>query len=274
MPFFILYGISDILFFVFFHVVKYRRKVVYNNLSNSFPNLTEKERDLIAKRFYHNLSDLFVEVIKGKTISKSALLKRVEYKNAELLDKYFHENRSVLAITGHIGNWEWVGVTMPFMVKHKFFAVVKPLSDPFWEKYITRLRLRFGKEGLIPFKQTFRVLLKNRNEKTFTLLAGDQTPTKSEIEYNTFFLNQSTPVFLGPEKMAKSLDLVILFFDIQRKKRGHYVVEISLLTDKPKLTSEFEITEMHVKALEKVIQKQPDNWLWSHRRWKYAAVSE
>jgi KDO2-lipid IV(A) lauroyltransferase len=269
LPFWILYGVSDLLYVVFYYVVGYRKNVVYTNLRNSFPEKSETEIKKIAHKFYHNLCDLFVEIIKIKTISYKSLIKRISYKNIEIVDRLFNEKKSVLAIAGHIGNWEWVGVTMNHFFKHKPFAVVKPLSSKFWEEYITRLRLRFPKEGLIPFKQTLRMLVKNRNYTSLTLLAGDQTPTKSEIEYWTPFLNQETPVFLGTEKIAKALDMAVLFFNIQRTSRGHYEVEISILTENPKETAENEITEMHVRALEKVILSHPDNWLWSHRRWKH-----
>jgi len=269
MPFFILYSISDFLFLFFYYVIRYRKKVVFTNLRNSFPDKSEKEIKKIARKFYHNLCDLIVEVMKGKTISSKRMLRRIRYKNLDIVDRLYNEGRSVLAVCGHIGNWEWVGMSMKYVLKHKFFAVIKPLTSKFWNNYMTKLRLRFAGEGLIPFKQTFRVLVKNREHPTLTLLAGDQTPTKSEIEYWTTFFNQDTPLFIGTEKIAKSLDMAVLFFNIQRIKRGRYEVEISVLTENPKKTADNEITEMHVRALENAIQKHPDNWLWSHKRWKH-----
>ena len=269
LPIFILYGISDFMYIIMYYFIGYRKKVVFENLRNSFPEKSDKEIKIIAHKFYHNLCDLFIEVVKAKTISSKALLKRLHFKNIEIVDKYYSEGRSVIAVCGHTGNWEWVGMTLKMFIKHKGFAVVKPLSSNFWEKYISKLRLRFAKEGLVPFKQTFRVLVKNKNFTTLTLLAGDQTPTKSEIEYRTNFLNQDTPVFLGTEKIAKALNMVVLFLNIQRKKRGHYEIDISVLTDNPKNTEDNEITEMHVNALEKAILTNPGNWLWSHRRWKH-----
>jgi KDO2-lipid IV(A) lauroyltransferase len=257
------------MYVIFYYIVGYRKKVVYTNLRNSFPEKSEKEINKIAHKFYHNLCDLFLEVIKVKTVSQKKLVKRISFKNMEIVDRLYNEGRSVMAILGHIGNWEWVGVNAQYFFRHKPFAVVKPLSSKFWEDYITRLRYSFGKEGLIPFKQTLRVLVKNKNHVFLTLIAADQTPTKSEIEYWTTFLNQETPVFLGTEKIAKALNMAVLFFNIQRPKRGHYEIEISVLAENPKDTAENEITEMHVHALEKAIIAHPDNWLWSHRRWKH-----
>ena len=269
MPLFILYGISDFLFIIFYYVVGYRKKVVYQNLRNSFPGKDECEIRKIAHKFYHNLCDLVVEICKGKTISSTGLCKRMEFKNIGIIERLYGEGKSVLAICGHIGNWEWVGMTMQFVTGHKCFAVVKPMNSMFWDDYLAKIRLRFAGDGLIPFKQTLRYLVKHRELPSFTLIAGDQTPTKSEIEYWTTFLNQDTPLFVGIEKIAKALNSAVVFCNIQRIKRGRYSVEFTLLTNDPKNTAENEITEMHVRALERAIIEHPDNWLWSHRRWKH-----
>ncbi len=269
MPFFILYGISDFLFLIIYYVIGYRKKVVFANLRNSFPDKSEKEIKKIAHKYFHNLCDLIIEVSKGKNITEKSLQHRMKSNDIGLLNKLYAENKSVLLVCGHSGNWEWLGMILKSYIKHEGFAVVKPLTSNFWEKYLTKLRLRFAKDGLVPFKQTFRVLVKNKDHCTLTLIAGDQTPTKSEIEYWTTFLNQDTAVFLGTEKIAKALNMAVVFCNIQRVKRGWYNFDLSLLTDDPKNTAEFEITEMHVSALEKAIIEHPDNWLWSHRRWKH-----
>ena len=148
--------------------------------------------------------------------------------------------------------------------------MVKPLTDPFFEQYMNEmLRSRFTKDCLITFKDTFRAMIRNKSIPSMTIIAADQTPTRKEINYWATFLNQDTPVFLGLEKISKSLDFPIVFFDIQRQKRGHYMVEITLLFDDPKNTQEYEITDTHVSFLEQAIQKNPSNWLWSHKRWKH-----
>ena len=269
LPFFILYAISDLLFFIFFYCFKYRKKVVFRNLKRSFPDKSEKEIRKIAVKFYHNLCDIIVEVVKTKTISKRNLLKRIQYSNLDIVDRLYKEGKSIMAVCGHNGNWEWVGMTMKEFINHKGYAVVKPMSSKFWEKYISKLRLRFPKTGLVSFKQIFRVLIKNKENTTFTLIAGDQTPTKTEIGYWTNFLNQDTALFSGIEKISKSLDMAVIFLNIKRVKRGFYNIEISVFTENPNSIAENGITEMHVRALEKAIVDNPDNWLWSHRRWKH-----
>jgi len=270
LPFWFVYLLSDINRFFVYRVFRYRRAVVYQNLKNSFPEKNERERKKIEKLFYKNFCDQIMEIVKLRGITQKQLLKRTKFNNKEILERLYNEGRSIIAVTGHIGNWEWAGMVLQFHTKHKVFALVKPLSSRFFENYIHRLRTRFSNgEGLIPFKSAFRVLVKHRNESTITLIASDQTPTKSEIEYWTPFLNQETPVFLGIEKMAKSLDSAILYFPIRRIKRGYYEIDISIMTENPKEEKEFAITENHVRYIESFIRKYPDNWLWSHRRWKH-----
>ena len=134
------------------------------------------------------------------------------------------------------------------------------------------MRMKFQQTGKIDYRNVLKEMIRHKNSVNMTIIAGDQTPTASEINYWTPFLNQETAVFLGTEKIAKILDLPVIFFDTQRIKRGHYQMEFKLITDKPKETAEFEITEAHVRLLEDAIKRNPDNWLWSHRRWKHKRV--
>jgi KDO2-lipid IV(A) lauroyltransferase len=270
LPFPLLYVFSDFLSFVLFHVIRYRKEVVFQNLRNSFPEKTDREIRRIARKYYHNLADITLEVIKTRTISKKQLVKRLTFTNIEIVDELYARNRSILVAIGHCGCWEWTGPVWQLFSQHKGFAVVKPLSDKFFEAYLTKLRSRFLiRAELVPFKQTMRTLIKYRNEPTLTILAADQTPHKDEINYWTTFLNQETPFFLGLEKMAIALDFAVLFADIRRVKRGHYELVITKITDEPTKTSQYEIIGQYVHLLEQAIRSRPDNWLWSHRRWKY-----
>lgn len=269
LPFWLLYIKSDFLSFILFYVVKYRKKVVFENLRNAFPEKTEQEIYMIARKYYRNLGDIILEVIKLRLLSKEQLMNRVKVNNAELLDELYHKQKSAMLIMGHCGNWEWASPAITFHTRHKCFGMAKPLSDPFFEKYMMRLRTKFNPDSIIHFKRFFRMMVENRNNLSAYLMAGDQTPTKSEINYWTTFLNQETAIFLGAEKIAKALDLPIIYMDTQRTGRMRYEVTLSLITDKPKETAEFEITEKHVRLLENAIREHPDNWLWSHRRWKH-----
>ena len=269
LPFWILYLKSDFLSFILFYVIKYRKKVVFENLHNAFPEKTAQEINQIARKYYRALADLIFETIKLGHLSKAQLMKRVKVNNADLLNELYNKQKSALLIMGHCGNWEWASPVITFFTKHTCYGMAKPLSDPFFERYMMSLRTKFNPDSIIHFKRFFRMMVENRKNISAYLMAGDQTPTKDEITYWTPFLNQETAVFLGAEKIAKALDIPIIFMDIQRIGRMRYEVTLSLITDKPKETSEFEITEKHVRLLENAIRLHPENWLWSHRRWKH-----
>ncbi|MHC1707229.1 MAG: lysophospholipid acyltransferase family protein [Bacteroidales bacterium] len=270
LPFFIIYGISDMVSLLLYHVVKYRKKVVLTNLRNAFPEKPESELYKIAHQYYRHLADIILEVIKIQGMTANGIRNRFEFKNLEILQQYKDRKKSIIIATGHVGNWEWFGPFMSTFNEFNAFAVVKPLSDKNFERYVIKRRLQFSnKNRLIDFRVAFREMISMRNEFCMTLIIGDQTPTKNEINYWTTFLHQDTAVFLGIEKIAKALDQPVIFMDLYRTRRGHYCIELSPITDKPKETAEFEITEAHVHKLEEIIRNRPYNWVWSHRRWKH-----
>ncbi len=272
LPFPLLYVISNSICFIVYHLIRYRRKVVRKNLKHAFPTKSDAERRSIEKKFYRNLCDLIVEFIKLNTISKKQLLKRFSFENTELLDSLYTEKKSIIAVTGHLGNWEWMAIAMALRHQHKVMAIVKPLSDDFFEKYMHNLRSKFTKNRIILFKDTFREMIRNKNEITLNIFAADQTPTRDEISYWTDFLKQDTGVFLGTEKIAKSLNFPVVFINNQRIGRGRYRISYHLISEDTKATKTYEITEKHVRKLEDIIRENPDNWLWSHRRWKHIRV--
>jgi KDO2-lipid IV(A) lauroyltransferase len=269
LPFWILYILSDFLYVIVYHIVRYRRKVTFTNLINAFPEKTETERKQIEKRYYHNLCDIVVEFIKIRHITVEQLKQRMVVTNPELLHELFNQKKSVFLAVGHCGNWDWFGKAMPYITKHKVFAIYKELNNSDFDEYMKSMRSRFGVPALIESKSTYRSLLLSKNSANAVFLAGDQTPGGIEADYWTTFLNQDTPFFVGIEKMAKSLNYAVLFFDIKRVKRGYYQATITPVSLNPKETTTNEITETYVRLLEKVIISNPDNWLWSHRRWKH-----
>ena len=257
------------LYIILYYIISYRKKVVYTNLKNSFPEKSEKERKAIAKKFYKHLADLFIENITIHFIKEKEILKRVKFTNIEILTNYYKQNKSVIAVLGHYGNWEYY-LGMPLITKYLFVGVYKKLSNKLFNKLFIKTRSKFGAEP-VEMHNTLRTLIKYANEKklNFAGFVSDQTPTKSESHYWTKFLNQDTPVFLGVEKIAKKTNQPVVFLYMRKVKRGYYQVEIIKLFDNPKETKEHEITECHVKLLEKIIKEEPAYWLWSHRRWKH-----
>ncbi len=268
LPLRVLYLFSDIVYPIAYYIIRYRRKVVYRNLHNSFPEKSQQEINKIAKAFYHHFCDFLFEYVKLISISEKELMKRCKFKNLEILDKYYNKNQSVIAVESHYCNWEWAPIVMPLVVKQQAFAIYKPLTNKYIEKFVIKLRTRFGL-NIIPMKQTLRIMSSNKNKQTLNVFASDQSPMRHEIEYWTDFLNQKTPVFLGSEKISKLYNYGIVFLRQKKVKRGYYEVEIIDLCENPKETKEYEITELHVKELESVIKETPEYWLWSHKRWKH-----
>jgi len=269
LPFVWLYWLSDFAYIIVYHIIRYRRTIVFANLNNSFPDKSAHDRKQIEKKYYHNLCDIMVEFIKIRHITMAQLKQRMVVTNPEILHELFEQQKSVFLTVGHCGNWDWFGKAMPYITRHKVFAVYKALSSNDFDGYMKSIRSRFGEPTLLESKTTYRSLLQRKDTLNAVFLAGDQTPGGLDADYWTTFLHQDTPFFVGIEKMAKSLDYAVLFFDIERVKRGYYEATILLITDNPTKTNTNEITETYVRLLEKTILRNPDNWLWSHRRWKH-----
>jgi KDO2-lipid IV(A) lauroyltransferase len=266
LPFWILYILSDILFVLLYYIVGYRRAVVQENLSNAFPNKTQQERAHIEKEYYKYLADLIVETVKMISISKAEMQRRVVCTNPEIIKHYFDQGKSISAVAGHYCNWEWAG--SEFSTNNPLFIIYKPLNNELFDEFFKNVRAKFGGKP-IAMKQTLRTMIAHKNELTVTVFAGDQTPVREDTNYFTQFLNQPTAVFLGIEKIAKIIDSVVIFYDMRRVKRGYYSYTIVPLAENAKETAEYEITNAHVKYLETMINREPQYWLWSHRRWKF-----
>jgi Kdo2-lipid IVA lauroyltransferase/acyltransferase len=270
LPFPVLYFLSDILYGFLYYIFKYRRKVVFSNLQNSFPEKSKSEIELIEKRFYRYLADLMLESIKTLTISAKELKKRFVFKNIEILKKHLQNDKSVIAVSGHYGNWEWGPVAVGLEINEKVLVVYKPLSDKRFEGLMNSMRSRFG-SIMVPMKLTLRKVIEYKNDPIVLVLVGDQTPAREESQYFTTFLNQQTAVFLGVEKIALMLNNPIVYFSINRIKRGYYECVFKSLIENPVHTKDHEITEAHIKELEKNIRLHPEFWLWSHKRWKFSS---
>jgi KDO2-lipid IV(A) lauroyltransferase len=268
LPFRLLYIISDGIFLVFYYVVRYRRRVIDENLRNAFPEKSKADRNEIRKSYTHYLTDMLVETVKLLTITGAEVTKRVSVPNPESVTRAFGNGQSVIGVLGHYGNWELAGLRFGQLFDERRIIVYKPLSNKFFDKVVIKMRSKFG-ATLVSMKETIRKLVEYKNERTMTVLVGDQTPAKPEVKYFTPFLNQSTAVFLGVEKLAKSTNSVVVFCDMRRIKRGHYQCTFVPLFENPALTEEYEITKAHVQYLEQVIRHEPQYWLWSHRRWKF-----
>ncbi|MBN2610224.1 MAG: lysophospholipid acyltransferase family protein [Bacteroidales bacterium] len=268
LPLNVLYILSDF-FFVIIYFAGYRKKVVMTNLQNSFPEKTITELKKIARRFYRHFCDSFIESIYALHMSENEIRKRFRYKNSEILNRFYKENKSVILVFGHYGNWDWLN-GMPLITKHQVAALYHPLSNRYFDELFKRIRCRFGVK-LIPMKTSYKEMLTDAQKGTLTAtyFLTDQRPVWSSIRYWTTFLNQETPVLTGSEVVAAKLGQPVIYLDIQKIKRGYYEAEFEIISEHPGLAKEYEITELHTRKLENIIVKKPEYWLWSHKRWKH-----
>ncbi|MDP4131188.1 MAG: lysophospholipid acyltransferase family protein [Bacteroidota bacterium] len=272
LPFSLLYLLSDLVYYLLYYVLGYRKRVVMQNLRNSFPEKTEKEILAIARRFYRYFCDLFLETFKTLSISPKTMLKHcwLDADSLRLFGELAAENQSIMVVMGHQGNWEWAGNSFSLVCKHQLYVIYHPLSNKYFNGLVYKMRTRFGTK-LIAMKDTLRDMLNNRDELSATAFIADQSP-QPDRAYWMNFLNQDTPVFLGIEKIALKIRYPVVYVAIKRVKRGYYSmhaerIELPLPADSSRLG---EITELHTGKLEADIRKQPETWLWTHRRWKHS----
>ncbi len=269
LPLRILYVFSDFIFFFFYYFPGYRRKVVADNLKNSFPEKSREELLEIEKKFYHHLCDLFIETLKLTHINNKQLSKRMPLANPEVLDKLYKEGRDVVAVLGHYGNWEWL-LSLPLFTDYQTVSIYKPLQNKYFDKFMQDHRSRNGMI-LTPMSNIVREIigLRQKNVRSLFAFINDQIPPKGDIKYWTNFLNQETAVYTGAERIASKYDMSVIFFNIQKIKRGYYHFTVELLFEHSAGMPEHNITDAHTKRLEESIRARPEFWIWSHRRWKH-----
>jgi len=269
LPFPVLYLLSDVIFFIVYYLFGYRKKVVYRNLKNSFPHKSEDELLKIQRDFFRHFCDLILETLKTLTITKSQIIKRCQFTNRtiELFNELNSREQSCILVMGHFGNWEWAGSAFSLTFKQQLYVIYHPLRNKNFNNLVYRMRTRFGTK-LYAMRDTVREMLKNKQETNATAFIADQTPAP-ESAYWTTFLNQETPVFWGTEKIAQKLNYPVVYVTINKTKRGYYSINASYLIMDPKFSKEGEISELHTRKLEDDINLQPENWLWSHKRWKH-----
>lgn len=267
LPFWILYGISDFLYLVVYKIFGYRKEVINGNLTRSFPDKSAEEIKDIQNEFYHHFFDLIMESIKVFSITKKQVLKRYKYINPEIMDRFYEKGQNLIMAGGHFGNWEYLAVSGGLCVKHQMAALYFPLSNAFFDRKMQESRGKFGFK-MIPTKDS-KNYFNNPTEKPTVLVFGaDQSPSNPRNAYWVRFLNQDTGFVFGIEKYAREYNQPVVFGLINKLKRGHYSIHFEVLIENPKETEYGEIVESYARRLEDQILKQPEYWLWSHKRWK------
>jgi len=242
--------------------------VVKDNLRKAFPEKSEDELKKIEKGFYRHFTDFIFESIKSISISEKDVLVRTSIKNVDLLDKYYKQRKNILVVCGHYNNWEFYALSLPKQLKHTTYSLYQPLKNKFFDKILLESRKRNGMK-LIKTRDIFKFFQEKNDNPKLMVIVNDQSPTNKQKAYWNTFLNQETGWNVGPEKLAKKYDYVVLFGHSKKIKRGVYEVEFSLVTETPAQTNDEYITDKYSSILEEIIRNKPEYWLWSHKRWKH-----
>jgi Kdo2-lipid IVA lauroyltransferase/acyltransferase len=268
LPLSALYLLSDFLFVISYHVVRYRRPLVKKNLSRSFPSKTVAERAAIEREYYHNLCDYAVETIKLLTIKKDELAKRVVFTHTEKLEAFKSKNQSVILLASHQFNWEWLVAAGNYCLPIPVDFVYQPVNNPTVDKFLYACRTRFGAYA-IKRNNVAREMVKRKDRLRGIAIVADQYPgQKRDKKHLTTFLNQQTAFFYGANQLASLTQYPVMFSAVKKIKRGYYQVSLELLTEPPYEKDSPVIIERYAKAAERVILEYPPGWLWTHKRWK------
>jgi KDO2-lipid IV(A) lauroyltransferase len=247
--------------------------VIEENISRSFPKMNFREKRYLRNKFYRHFADILIEGIANLSLSERQLRKRLVVKNPELMEELYRKQRSVILVSGHYNNWEWLISAQNFLFPHQAMGIGMPMTSKFWDKKVNQRRQRFGMK--VVHSGNFKEEIENTMNRPIAVLTlSDQSPGNSRKSYWMEFLHQPTAVLFGAEMMAHTYDMAVVFYSMRKIKRGHYEMELTLITEEPTSTKWGEITEAHTHLLEKEILNKPEHWIWSHKRWKREVPSD
>lgn len=269
LPFPIFYLLSDIVYFIVYYIIGYRKKTVRANLALALPHLNDKERLVIEKKSYHHLCDMFMEMIKTMTISSEEMNKRFIITNLAVIKEYEKKGKSIMLIASHYASWEWL-ITLNQKLSFQGVGVYKKLANKYFDKLVRDIRSKYNTE-LVPTYKTIPLIAHNQKNGIHCVygLASDQSPKLDRIFHWDSFMGVEVPVHTGPEMLAKKYDLTVVFAKVKKVKRGYYELTIIPLSDNPKSVPDFAITHNFIKEVEKQIYEAPEYYFWTHKRWKH-----
>jgi len=267
LPMAALYAFSAFLYFFAYYVVRHRRTVIRSQLAQVYPAASQAERDAIHRQFLRNFCDVLVEVLKSASLSPAAIGARVRILNLPLALEHLDAGRSVMFVTSHLCNWEWLLQGVAVHLGHPLDAAYKPLHDPWAERLMLKVRSRFGAR-LVPAKELLADFIKRRGVIRAVAMNADQAPVSTEKRYWTQFLGQDTAFYVGAEQIARAMRLPMIYLVMRRVRRGYYEVELRPLWDGREALPANALTERYARACEVDVLASPADWLWSYRRWR------
>ncbi|UGU15366.1 lysophospholipid acyltransferase family protein [Sinomicrobium kalidii] len=269
LPFRLLYLFSDVVYFILYRLIGYRKKTVRANMQLALPDLSPEERFRIEKKFYRHLGDVFLEMIKSLSIPEAEIKKRYTFTNIELIQK-LEKERSIVILFPHYANWEWSSTINLYITSSKGYAVYQRIKNKYFNNLVKSIR---GKNGttLIETRETIKVIRKNQINKVPAIYGflSDQSPQLSKAIYWQKFMGIKVPVHVGPEILAKRADLTVIYMHTEKIKRGYYSTTLKTLTTSPSTCPDYQITDMYLREVEKQIKAAPEYYFWTHKRWKH-----
>ena len=269
LPFRLLYAVSELLYILMYHIFRYRKQTVKDNLRLVFPEKSDLEIKTITKKFFHHFCDMILESIKSMNISLKSMKARYTFKNLDIIKDFEKQNKSIVLMCAHYGSWEWIFILQTY-TSHRGYGIYKRLQNKYFDRLIKSIRARYN-SYLITTKDTFKVLEEAKKNGILSMngFASDQSPKKNKAHHWNEFMGIKVPVHTGAEMLAKKLDMPIVFFAVERKKRGYYEATFQTLAENPTDFKDYEITDKFLKLVEKQIHEAPEYYLWTHKRWKH-----
>ncbi|MBP5328143.1 MAG: lysophospholipid acyltransferase family protein [Bacteroidales bacterium] len=269
LPLGLLYALSSLLWPLVYYVFRYRVKVVRANIDSCFPDKDKAFRRRLERRYYRHMMDLLAEGIYNLRAPLRKVSARYVFENADILEPYYQANKSVVLMSAHYNNWEYMITSLDSRISHHAVGVGKPLDNKGFGKFITARRARYGTE--IVDQTNVRDVMRYYDRwhiPVAYMMLSDQSPSNPHRSLWTTFLGRDTAFLYGAEHFARKYQMPVVIYDVSKQRRGYYSVRFTLLTDKPDSLPEGEITRCYARHLERQIKEHPEYWLWSHRRWK------
>ncbi|MHA6280361.1 lysophospholipid acyltransferase family protein [Salinimicrobium sp. CAU 1759] len=270
LPFRLFYLFSDLVFVIVFYVARYRRTTVLENLTLVFPHKPVEELKKIRKNFYRHMVDMFLEMVKSISISNEELKKRFVFKNVEEIQKIREMDKSILLACGHYASYEWMNALQLYGLDYRGFGVYKKVKNRYFDQMAKDIRGRY--DGiLIPTAKATKTITFNEKQgiKGVYAMIADQSPRLDRSKAWASFMGIQVPVFMGLEQLSRSLDMVVVYLHVEKVKRGHYVASFKTISYDPAQEPEYLITRSYFENLEAQIKKEPEYYLWTHKRWKH-----
>ncbi|WP_281323970.1 lysophospholipid acyltransferase family protein [Flavobacterium sp. IMCC34518] len=269
LPFRLLYIFSDIVYFLVYRIVKYRKKTVKENLALALPHLSDEERFIIEKKFYHHMCDVFLEMIKTLNISKNEICKRFVFKNIEVYKELEKQGKSIAIVCSHYANYEWI-ISLNYYSEFSSYGIYKQLKNPYFDKLVHKIRSRFNAK-LVTTKKTIPTIIENSKNNILSVygFASDQSPHIKSAFHWEKFMGIEVPVHTGAEMLSKRYNMNLVYLNTKKIKRGYYEATLETISTNPKEAPNYQLTDQYLKLLEKQIYEEPEYYLWTHRRWKY-----